>query len=72
MDMAGAVILVWALVILAAIVLDEIQAHRSGLGYEHMHTATAACQSGRHWNCSGRVINFRGGCDCSCPHHKDE
>lgn len=39
------------------------------LGIEHVNTATSACANGRHWNCGLKVINFRGGCICTCPCH---
>ena len=60
---------VLASIVFILILVDEWRCHKNGAGIEHMHTATAACSNGRHWNCSGTVHYFtkRGTTPCSCP-----
>lgn len=68
-------LVVLAVALLVMVVwLDVRYENKHGAGEEHRFTATGACMSGRHYNCSGNVhyITKRAKTPCTCPCHKEE
>lgn len=67
-------LVVLAIALLVMVVWADIRYEKEhGAGEEHRFTATGACMSGRHYNCSGNVHHLfkREVNPCTCPHHKE-